>query len=104
MNAELFQTPSMSDLNIIEAAAIAHTSEEFIDSGDYVRFFCEDSNTWQIGVYATLWFYITNGRETSPFVADNRVMAKIATIQGGVTYADVTTISKIANPLQSAKF
>lgn len=99
MNAEL-----LTDLNIIEAAAIANTSEETVNPGDHVRFWDDDKQCWQIGVYMTLWFYLTNGRETSPNWNDNRVMAKIATFAGGVTYADVTTINKIASAVQTANF
>jgi hypothetical protein len=97
------QTVDLSDLNIISDASVNVCIEQFIESGDMVRYFCDDSQEYRMGYYMTLWFYLTDGRETSPFVADTRMMAKIATVQGGVTFADCNTIAKPVNPIQNAK-
>lgn len=96
MNAQTFQTVDLSDLNIINAAELTHTVDDEINTGDDVLFFNEDSNEWELGVYETLWFYHTGGREVSPFLFDDRTMAYIRTNAGGATYADVTTVLKVA--------
>lgn len=66
---------------------------EFIASGDSISYICDDTGERRVGVYMTLWLYITNGRETSPNWNDSRVMAKIYT-GTGVTYANAATILK----------
>lgn len=68
-------------------------SEETINPGDTISYISDDTGERITGVYLNLWVYRTAGRETSPFVGDNRVMAYILS-NGGCDYADVRTIRK----------
>lgn len=101
MNAEIInaqaQTVNLSDLYFTTDAATAFTTTEIVNSGDDVLFFNEDTESWELGVYLDLWYYISNERETSPFLFDDRTMAYIATNAGGTTYADIQSISKVAS-------
>lgn len=68
-------------------------TEEIFEAGDSISYICDDTGERKTGRYMTLWYYITNERETSPFVGDNRIMAKVFT-GTGIDYADVRTIRK----------
>lgn len=96
------QTVNLSDLHYTTDAAIAFTTTEIVNSGDDVLFFNEDTNAWELGVYLDLWYFISNERETSPFVGDERMMAYIQQYNGGCTYADIQTISKVASSYPQA--
>lgn len=67
-------------------------SDEIINSGDTISYVSDDTGERITGIYMTLWYYLTDGRETSPFVGDNRVMAQVWT--GRTDYANVVTIRK----------
>lgn len=69
-------------------------SEETINPGDSISYVSDDTGERITGVYMTLWAYLTDGRESSPFVGDSRHMAKVYTAQGGIDYADIRTIRK----------
>lgn len=91
------QTVDLSDLKIISDADVATTIVTRIEVGDWVRYWNDDSGSWDLGIYQMLWIYKHAG-ETSPFWGDTRTMAYIATRTGGCTYSDITTITKLVHP------
>lgn len=89
----MFATKKINPTISLDERMTELVSEETILSGDVISYISDDTGERITGVYMTLWVYMTDGRENSPFVGDNRVMAKVWTGQG-VDYADTTTIRK----------
>lgn len=89
----MFNTKTITPQISLDERLESLVSEEIINTGDSISYICDDTGERKTGRYMTLWYYLTDGRETSPFVGDNRVMAKIYT-GTGVTYANASTIRK----------
>lgn len=89
----MFSTKAITPQISLDERSETLVSEEIFEAEDSISYICDDTGERKTGRYMTLWYYLTDGRETSPFVGDNRIMAKVFT-GTGIDYADVRTIRK----------